>query len=339
MTILFNNKFLKGFMLCLVIAIIAIFIQNLLQRNFTKNIVDQLLIAMIIGFLIKQRFSLKHFTSGINFSSKYVLEIGIVLLGFSMNFTHITSNGLSLLFLILIATLLSFALIVLLARKIFNMSSNLSILLATGNSICGNSAIVAIAPIIKATPSEIGIAIGFSAICGAIQIIIFPLLFPVTSLSFYQYGIIVGISVYSIPQVIAASFAVNNISGMIATQVKLIRILFLGPLALLISYVKHKDTGLKRESISTAYIFLPWFIMGFIFAAIIANTINIPNILLIYSKNISSFFFIIALAAIGLKIELSEIQQVASQVMIIVIFANISLLIISLIGINQLHLT
>ena len=79
--------------------------------------------------------------------------------------------------------------------------------------------------------------------------------------------------------------------------------------------------------------------MGFIFAAIIANTINIPNILLIYSKNISSFFFIIALAAIGLKIELSEIQQVAWQVMIIVIFANISLLIISLIGINQLHLT
>ncbi|MDG1989807.1 MAG: putative sulfate exporter family transporter [Dehalococcoidia bacterium] len=339
MTILFNNKFLKGFMLCLVIAIIAIFIQKLLQRNFTKNIVDQLLIAMIIGFFIKQQFSLKNFTSGINFSSKYILEIGIILLGFSMNFTHIMSNGLSLLFLILFATLLSFALILLFARKIFNISSNLSILLATGNSICGNSAIVAIAPILKATPSEIGIAISFSAICGAIQIIIFPLLFPLTSLSLYQYGIIVGISVYSIPQVIAASFAVNNISGMIATQVKLIRILFLGPLALLISYIKHQDVGLRRENMPTARIFLPWFIIGFIIAVIIANTINIPDILLAYLKNISSFFFIIALAAIGLKIELSEIQKIAWQVIIVVIFANILLLTISFIGINLLELT
>lgn len=313
--------------------------QTILQKIFTKNIVDQLLIAMIIGFLIKQRFSLKNFTSGINFSSKYILEIGIVLLGFSMNFNHIANNGLSLFFLIMFATLLSFALIIFFARKIFNISSNLSLLLATGNSICGNSAIAAIAPIIKATPSEIGIAIGFSAICGAIQIIIFPLLFSATSLSFYQYGIIVGISVYSVPQVIAASFAVNNISGMIATQVKLIRMLFLGPLALLISYVKYKDTGLKKDRISSMSMFLPWFIVGFIFTAMIANTTNIPNILLIYSKNISSFFFIIALAAIGLKIELSEIKQVAWQVMIIVIFANISLLAISLIGINYFHLT
>ena len=115
--------------------------------------------------------------------------------------------------------------------------------------------------------------------------------------------------------------------------------LFLGPLALLISYVKYKDTGLKKDRISSMSMFLPWFIVGFIFTAMIANTTNIPNILLIYSKNISSFFFIIALAAIGLKIELSEIKQVAWQVMIIVIFANISLLAISLIGINYFHLT
>ena len=241
MNIFFDINFLKGLILCAVIAIIAMTMQSVFQDFFLENIFDQLIIAMIIGLLIKQFFPLHSLASGVNFCSKYILELGIVLLGFSMDFAYLTSNSIIVFMLILVATLCSLIFIIIFANKILKLSSNLAVLLATGNSICGNSAIVAIAPIIKATPSEIGIAIGFSAICGAVQVVLLPLVFPMTSLSLYQYGLIVGISVYAVPQVIAASFAISNISGIIATQVKLIRILFLGPLILLISFRNRKQ--------------------------------------------------------------------------------------------------
>ena len=338
MNILFDINFLKGIILCIVIAIIAMTIQNITQEIFLENILDQLIVAMILGLLIKRFFPLHNFTNGVNFCSQYLLELGIVLLGFSMDFDYLASNSIIVFALILISTLCSFIFIIVFANKVLNLGSNLSILLATGNSICGNSAIVAIAPIIKATPSEIGIAIGFSALCGAIQIILFPLLFPLTSLSFYQYGLIVGISVYAVPQVIAASFAINNLSGIIATQVKLIRILFLGPLALLISFAKRRQARLMPDNQFSTRLFIPWFIVGFIATVLLANTITFPIVFLEYTQNMSSLLFVVALAAIGLKIELKEIKQTAWQVIATVIFANMFLLIIAVLGINLLHL-
>ena len=317
---------------------IAMTIQSMFQEVFLENSFDQLIIAMIIGVLIKRFFLLHNFESGINFCSKYVLELGIVLLDFSMDFAYLTSNSIIIFMLILVTTLCSFIFIIIFANKILNLSSNLAVLIATGNSICGNSAIVAIAPIIKATPSEIGIAIGFSAICGAIQIILFPLLFPITSLSFYQYGLIVGISVYAVPQVIAASFAISNLSGVIATQVKLIRILFLGPLALLISCAKRRQATFVPNTPFSTRLFIPWFIIGFIATVLLANIITFPIVFLEYTRNMSSILFVVALAAIGLKIELKEIQQTAWQVIATVLFANMFLLIIAVLGINLLHL-
>ncbi len=293
---------------------------------------------MIIGLLIKQFFPLHNIANGIDFCSKYILELGIVLLGFSMDFTYLTGNSIVVFMLILVATLCSFILIIVFANRILNLNLNLAVLLATGNSICGNSAIVAIAPIIKATPSEIGIAIGFSAICGALQIILFPLLFPITSLSFYQYGLIVGISVYAIPQVIAASFAISNLSGIIATQVKLVRILFLGPLALLIGFIKHRQVTFAPNNQFNIHLFFPWFIIGFLTTVLLANIISFPIVFLEYTKNISSLLFVIALAAIGFRIKLNEIKQTAWQVIATVLFANILLLIIAVSGINLLHL-
>ena len=338
MNIFFDINFLKGLILCAVIAIIAMTMQSVFQDFFLENIFDQLIIAMIIGLLIKQFFPLHSLASGVNFCSKYILELGIVLLGFNMDFTYLTSNSIIVFMLILVATLCSLIFIIIFANKILKLSSNLAVLLATGNSICGNSAIVAIAPIIKATPSEIGIAIGFSAICGAVQVVLLPLVFPMTSLSLYQYGLIVGISVYAVPQVIAASFAISNISGIIATQVKLIRILFLGPLILLISFIKRRQAACMPTSQFNPSLFVPWFIIGFITTVLLANTIDLPIVFLEYTQNISSLLFVMALAAIGFKIELNEIKQTAWQVITTVLFANMLLLIIAVLGINLLHL-
>ncbi|MFB0900617.1 MAG: putative sulfate exporter family transporter [Dehalococcoidia bacterium] len=323
-----DKKNFIGLLICIFIASFAILINHAMQKVFNNNIIDALLIAMILGIIMRPFLTTMKIKNGTDFTAKYILELGIVLLGFSMNFNHFTDNGLKILILVFIITIICFASIFFVAQKIFKMSSNLSILLATGNSICGNSAIIAIAPIIKATSSEIAIAIGFSAVIGIIQVIIFPILFTFSSFSYYQYGIITGMSIYAVPQVIAASFIVSTESGLIATQIKLLRILLLGPVALLLSFVKNKEKN--KNGINFSFKFLPWFIIGFIITAFIANLNLISNSYIVLSKNISSILFIIAMSAIGIKIDTSELRLVIWKVIIIVIFAVALLTIMSI---------
>ena len=331
-----DKKIFIGLLICIFITSFAILINHIMQKIFNNNVIDTLIIAMILGIVMRPFFSTMQIKNGVDFTAKYILELGIVLLGFSMNFNHFTDNGFKILTLVFFTTIICFISIFFVSQKIFKMSSNLSILLATGNSICGNSAIIAIAPIIKATSSEIAIAIGFSAAIGIIQVIIFPILFTFSPFSYYQYGIIAGMSIYAVPQVIAASFIVSSESGLIATQVKLLRILLLGPVALLLSFAKNKHKN--KNGINFSFKFLPWFIIGFIITSFIANLNLISNSYIVLSKNISSILFIIAMSAIGIKIDTSELRLVIWKIVIIVIFGIVLLTIMSIIFSNILLL-
>jgi len=106
------------------------------------------------------------------------------------------------------------------------------VLVACGNAICGNSAIAAVAPVIGADAEQVGAAIAFTAILGVAVVLGLPFLIAPLGLSFYQYGVLAGLTVYAVPQVLAAAFPVSVLSGQVGTLVKLIRVLMLGPVML-----------------------------------------------------------------------------------------------------------
>ena len=102
-------------------------------------------------------------------------------------------------------------------------------LVAIGNSICGNSAIAALAPVIGAEKKDVASAIGLTAVIGVLLVLGLPMLIAPFMLSNYQYGVLAGMSVYAVPQVVAAAFPVSELSGNVATLVNLTRVLLLGP--------------------------------------------------------------------------------------------------------------
>jgi uncharacterized integral membrane protein (TIGR00698 family) len=108
-------------------------------------------------------------------------------------------------------------------------------LVACGNAICGNSAIAAVAPIIGATGREVAAAIAFTAVLGVAVVLALPLLVPAFGLSATQYGVLAGLTVYAVPQVLAATAPLGSLSMQAGTLVKLVRVLMLGPLVLLLS--------------------------------------------------------------------------------------------------------
>ena len=113
--------------------------------------------------------------------------------------------------------------------------------MAFGNAICGNSAIAALAPVIGAKREHVASAIAFTAVLGVAVVVGLPFLVPVAHLSNYQYGVVAGLTVYAVPQVLAAAFPVSALSGQVGTLVKLVRVLFLGPVLVAFSVMARRE--------------------------------------------------------------------------------------------------
>ncbi|WP_159181879.1 putative sulfate exporter family transporter, partial [Escherichia coli] len=99
--------------------------------------------------------------------------------------------------------------------RLLGLKTKLAILIACGNSICGNSAIAAVAPVIEADGDDIASSISFTAILGVLMVLGLPLLIPLLKLTATQYGILAGLTVYAVPQVLAATVP----AGIVSTQI------------------------------------------------------------------------------------------------------------------------
>ena len=111
--------------------------------------------------------------------------------------------------------------------RVIGLPLRMGILIACGNSICGNSAIAAVAPVIGADSDDIAASISFTAVLGVIVLLTLPLLVPVPQLSLTQYGVLAGLTVYAVPQVLAATLRIGALSNQVGTIVRLGRVLCL----------------------------------------------------------------------------------------------------------------
>ena len=131
--------------------------------------------------------------------------------------------------------------------RALGLPKKMSVLVACGNSICGNSAIAAVAPVIGAKPDDVASSIAFTAVLGVVVVLGLPLLVPVLDLSLTQYGTLAGLTVYAVPQVLAATLPIGELSNQVGTVVKLVRVLMLGPVVLGLALVR----GAMRSNAGT----------------------------------------------------------------------------------------
>jgi len=318
-----------GTALCAVIALAAVMLQWLEEHWTGRPWLEALVIAILIGTAVRTLWTPgPRWASGIGFSAKTLLEIAVMLLGASISFQAVLDAGLSL--------VLGIAAVVALAigasyglGRVLGLPKRMAVLVACGNSICGNSAIAAVAPVIGARPEDVASAIAFTAILGVVVVLALPLLVPLLDLSLTQYGVLAGLTVYAVPQVLAATVPVGLVSVQLGTLVKLVRVLMLGPVVLALSVLAGRSTEGPRSGVPLNRL-VPWFILGFLGLALLRSLGAVPEVLLQVAMPAATLLTIIAMAALGLGVDLKVLGRVGGRVTLAVTLSLLVLLAISL---------
>ena len=212
------------------------------ERLFGHPVVEALVVAILLGMVVRTLWTPPvRLAAGIGFTAKGVLEVAVLLLGVSVDLPLLLRAGPALAVGIVLLVVLGIALSYGLGR-LLGLPHKLAVLVACGNSICGNSAIAAVAPVIDAEAEHVASSIAFTAILGVAVVLGLPFLLHPLGLSFYQYGVLAGLTVYAVPQVLAAAFPVSALSGQVGTLVKLVRVLMLGPVVVFFA-LQHQRTA------------------------------------------------------------------------------------------------
>ena len=292
--------------------------------------VEGLVVAILLGMLVRTIWLPPAFLdAGVRFTAREVLEVAVLLLGASVDLPRLLAAGPSLAVGIVLIVVLGIASSYTLGR-LFGLPHKLSVLVACGNSICGNSAIAAVAPVIHARKEHVASAIAFTAILGVVVVVGLPLLRHPLLLNDYQFGVLAGLTIYSLPQVLAAAFPVSALSGQVGTLVKLVRVLMLGPVVLFFALRNRHDATAATAGEEVRFRltrFIPWFIIGFLVMAMLRSTGAIPAAWIAPTQSISSWLMIGSMAALGLGVDLKAISKVGRPVMITVT-ASLTVLIV-----------
>ena len=292
---------------------------------------------MIFGVLVRNIFTLPSGVyPGATYASKTILELGVVVLGVSIDIQQIFEAGSSLIIAVALGVGLGMALSFLLGRAL-GLPSRLAYLVAVGNSICGNSAIAAVAPVVNADRKEVANAIGLTAIAGVVVVLVLPAIVPILDISHYQYGVVAGMAVYAVPQVVAAAFAVSTLSGQVATLVKILRVMFLAPVVLFTGFFMRQRSETTHQI--TRSQLLPWFVIGFFIMLGIRSSGVLSSEVVEAMRELGKGLTIWAMAGLGLGVELAAIRSVGPRVgltsiLSMCLLVAISLCLVYLLGID-----
>lgn len=313
-----KKEFLPGWLLMLAVGVLAMFLSKLIVIG-GKNPIEAAVIAILIGILIRNTGLLpSFFLPGIK-SFEKILILGIVLIGASLNFKNIGSQGANMLVIILVTMMISFFVIYYLG-KIFKLPRGLAVLLSVGTTICGGSAIAVTAPLIRAKEEETSYAIGTIALWGIVAILLYPKIAQMLGVSDMNFGVFAGTAIHSTPQVVGAGFIFSDLAGKTATAVKLVRNCFMVPVAFLIAvwYANTILKGQKKEGprVNVAKAF-PWFLFGYFLLAGL-NTQGYFSPEGAHAFNTAGrFLILLGLAGIGLNTVFSSFKKIGLKPLLI----------------------
>ena len=343
------NQLIPGLLLCGAVTLAAMGLQIVEERVLGRPYLEALVLAILLGTLVRSAWTPhRRWLPGINFSAKFLLEVAVMLLGASISIQTILAVGPSLLLGIAGIVMVAIPASYMLGRAL-GLPQRIAILIACGNSICGNSAIAAVAPVIHADSDDVASSIAFTAVLGVVVVLALPLLIPLLHLSGTQYGVLAGLTVYAVPQVLAATVPAGLLSTQIGTLVKLVRVLMLGPVVLFLSLgagrleraAIHRSAVVAGEALPrTGRLpltrLVPWFIVGFLALGALRSADLVPHPVLAPAALTANVLTIVAMAALGLGVDVRVVARAGARVTTTVVVSLLLLVGISLVLIRVL---
>ena len=343
---------LPGVVLALVFCLFSQGINNVIGIEIfgtSKSPISTVMIAILLGIIMGNAFTPRAgMMIGLDFTQKYILKLGIIFLGIRLSFGELLKFGAVAIPLIIICILSVLVLIKLLIKKV-PISSKMSYLIAIGTSVCGATAIVATAPIINAKKTEVAYAIANITLFGVISMLIYPYF---AEWYFYgeplQAGLFLGTAIHETSQVAAAGLIYDQQFNSpetlnVATVTKLIRNTFLVIMVPLFGFLYNRGKT-KNKNYSIFSIF-PYFVLGFIGMIIVRNIgdqlFTLESVyyehwktFIDFIKILATLFLTMAMAAVGISINLSELKSMGYKPFVVGLIAAITVGIVSIISLE-----
>lgn len=318
---------LPGLLACAIVGAAALGLGSLESLLVGRVLLEPLVLAILLGAAIRTARPLPRLLdAGLQAAAKPVLEIAIVLLGGAFGFGAVLSAGPGLLAgiagVVAAALAAGYGL-----GRLLGLPHRLAILVACGNSFCGNSAIVAVAPTVGANGEEVARAIAFTAVLGILFVPVLPLLAVALDLSQSQYGILAGLTVYAVPQVLAATAAAGAISTQVGTLVKLARVMLLAPAVFALSLWTASRAPRMEDGAAPARPTVPWFILGFLALGTLRTVGAVPDAAVPVLAAAAGLLTLLSMAALGLGVDLRSILRAGGRV---ALTASLSLALLAL---------
>ena len=345
-----STKIIPGVILALVFCLFSQGINNLIGLELfgtSKSPISTVMIAILLGIIMGNAFTPRPgMMFGLDFTQKYILKLGIIFLGIRLSFNEFLKFGTIAIPLIVVCILSVLVIVKLLIKKV-SISSKMSYLIAIGTSVCGATAIVAMAPVINAKKSEVAYSIANITLYGVISMLVYPYF---AEWYFYgeplQAGLFLGTAIHETSQVAAAGLIYDQQFNSpetlnVATVTKLIRNTFLVIMIPLFGFLYNRGAT-KDRNYSILSIF-PYFVIGFIGMMILRNigdqvfSIESNNFetwqtSISYVKSLATVFLTMAMAAVGISINLSELRSMGYKPFVVGLIAAITVGVVSIIS-------
>ena len=315
--------------------------------GYSKSPISTAMIAILIGIFFGNFFNIREvFQKGLDFTREFILKLGIIFLGIQLKPFEFLDFGKIAIPLIIICMVSVLVVIKILIKKL-KIPTRMAYLISIGSTVCGTTAIMATAPVIKASKNEVSYAIANITLFGILSMLLYPyfanIYFEGNSLF---AGLFLGTSIHETSQVAAAGLIYDQQFNSpetlnIATVTKLIRNTFLIIMIPLFALLYNRGQT-KNKNYSIVNIF-PYFVLGFVGMIIFRNlgdeifsgTNNSNwNEMIDFIKMLSKIFLTMAMAAIGLSTNLKDIKNMGYKPFVVGFIAMLTVGIVSILTIE-----
>jgi uncharacterized integral membrane protein (TIGR00698 family) len=336
-------KHLPGLAIAASLAAVSFVVEYLIKNN-TAGVISPLVIAVVLGALTSNLGWLpENCRVGLGFAARNLLRLGIVLLGLQLSFSQVRELGAPGLALVIVVVAATFVGTQWLGKKM-GLSPGLSLLVATGFSICGASAIAAMRPVSDADDDDMAYAIALVTICGTLAIFLLPAIGELIGFSGAQFGSWVGASVHDVAQTVATAASGNDDAQDAAIVVKLTRVMLLAPLVAAVSFTRRQKlnrtiaTDSKTQKAKLPPI-VPLFVVGFIAAISINSSFNLPSEFLSNVKLLEKSLLACALVGLGAGVDARKLRRVGTRPLALGLISWMLIATLSALGVAVLNIS
>jgi uncharacterized integral membrane protein (TIGR00698 family) len=286
-------------------------------------VISPLVAALALGALVVNVVPLsERLAPGIAFGGRSLLRVGIVLLGFRLSIGDVARLGLPGLGVVAVVVAGTFFGTQWVARRL-GLSEDLGLLVATGYSICGASAIAAMDGVVHADEEETAYAITLVTLCGTLSIFVLPLIAHAVGMPAGDFGTWVGGSVHDVGQVVATASQEGPRAVAAATVVKLTRVVLLAPLVALVAVRQRaRSVGAAEAGAEQRHPpILPLFVCGFLAAIVVRSTGVLSPATLAAISTAEKLVLTVALVGLGMGVRVSRLRRLGGRPLVLGLLA------------------